>query len=295
MERESHMAWGTLTEIERLELRVSSLEKMNYALVRSLIHYTVNSRYESENRDINYEEKMIEPDSLIRLIENNQRRHSRAHIRLEEIHSKEIPKLRERNAVVEMELHEYLAIQSMGLDCDQQKLTRYVPVRIYISEDSDMAIEVVSTAIAQLVARFGFEISEAFPSVTGSWFKKWFVKTKDAVTQPEVLERLEKFERALEIKGLGTPQADIDQKAANSFAMVTKAVSNIDSVALQFGTFLYLKQTNKHGVATVVARTLSQRELMFLENNPDLLKSPATTMAKLAQMCESNRLTSAAE
>jgi hypothetical protein len=56
-----------------------------------------------------------------------------------------------------------------------------------------------------------------------------------------VLERLEKIERAVELKGLGQPQAEIDKKQAAPVASLLKAVEKIPKAAIQAGSILLVK------------------------------------------------------
>ena len=110
------------------------------------------------------------------------------------------------------------------------------------------------------------------------------MRTKEVASQPEVADRLAKIERALDIKGLGTPQAEIDNKQAGAIAALTTALANTPSAAIQVGSILYLKLTI-NGDAVVQARTLTQRELIVLESNQNLLNSPATIMTELSRLC----------
>lgn len=121
-----------------------------------------------------------------------------------------------RNTDLSASTHEWLAVQSLGLDTASVKMTRFVPLRVFLSDTPRKSVAEVSEAVRLLLETFGFGISDDFPPILGSWYKKWFAKTIDAATQPEVLERLEKIERAVELKGLGQPQADIDSKQAEA-------------------------------------------------------------------------------
>lgn len=182
------------------------------------------------------------------------------------------------------ELHQWLAIQTLGLTAHETRVTRYLPMRAYLSDIPENGLGALTDAIDRFIETFGFEVSDEFPEVRGSWFKKWFVRTKEAASQPEVAERLAKVERALEMKGLGTPQAEIDSKQAGAIAALITSLVNVPSAAIQVGSILFLKLTID-GQAVVQARTLTQRELIVLENNQDLLNSPTTIMTKLAKLC----------
>lgn len=203
-----------------------------------------------------------------------------------------VESLVQRNADLSAGTHEWLAIQSLGIDAAEVKISRFVPLRVYLSDTPGRAVEDVSDAISKLLEAFSFEISDDFPPIRGSWFKKWFAKTVDVATQPEVIERLEKIERAVELKGLGQPQADIDKKQSEAVARLLKAVESIPNAAIQAGSILLVKITSKSG-PVIQVRTLTQRELIHLENNQKLLSSPADLLEKLSELCQaSDRLKS---
>lgn len=212
---------------------------------------------------------------------------------LEEFHGKlgevssSVETLSQKNAILSAGTHEWLAIQSLGLDAAEVKISRFVPLRVYLSDTPANAVESVSDAISKLLEAFEFEISDDFPPIRGSWFKKWFVKTRDIATQPEVMERLEKIERAVELKGLGQPQADIDKKQSEAVANLLKAVASIPNAAIQAGSILLVKITSSTG-PVVQVRTLTQRELIHLENNQRLLSSPADLLEKLSALCQAS-------
>lgn len=181
--------------------------------------------------------------------------------------------------------HEWLAVQSLGIDASNTRLSRFVPLRVYLSDTPNGAVEDLSRAIGSVLDAFGFEVADEFPPVRGSWFKKWFVKTTEVMTQPEVAERLEKLERALELKGLGQPQAEIDAKQAAAVAQLMKAVKDVPTAAIQAGSILLIKLPSRNG-PIIQVRTLTQTELIHLENNQKLLASPADLLERLSDICQ---------
>lgn len=187
------------------------------------------------------------------------------------------------------ELHQWLAIQTLGLVQEETRTTRFLPMRAYLSDIPENGLDELTVAINGLIETFGFEVSDEFPEVLGSWFKKWFVRTKDLASKPEVNDRLAKIERAIELKGLGSPQAEIDSKQAGAIAALNTSLANVPSAAIQVGSILYLKLT-VDGSPVVQARNLTQKELIILENNQDLLNSPSTIMTILSKMCPKDNL-----
>ncbi|MGE5612511.1 MAG: hypothetical protein ACM359_24900 [Bacillota bacterium] len=193
--------------------------------------------------------------------------------------------LAQKNADLSAGTHEWLAAQSLGIDTAELKISRFVPLRVYLSDTPEQTVTNVSDAINRLINAFNFEISDDFPPIIGSWFKKWFAKTVDVATTPEVAERLEKIERAIELKGLGLPQADIDKKQADAVAKLLKSIEKIPSAAIQAGSILLVKITSGQG-PVIQVRTLTSKELIHLENNQKLLSSPSDILEKLSELCQ---------
>jgi len=180
------------------------------------------------------------------------------------------------------ELHHYLIFQSFGDEAKNISLDRFIPVRVYLSDDKQDDIEKITNAVDGLLDAFGFQFSDDFPAEKGSWWKTWFAKSKDVITQPEVTDRLEKIERALDVKGLHKPQAEVDKAQAEAIAILTASVKEIPNVAIQAGSILLVKVTDGSGDPSLQVRSLSTKELIFLENNQHLLCKPETVMQSLS-------------
>lgn len=210
-----------------------------------------------------------QPESVLRQIERLQR---------------DVQNLSEKTSTVQSEAHALMAIQALGLPDEQVRLTRFVPVRAYIDQTPDGAISAISAAISDVLGAYGFSVADEFPEIRGSWFKKWFAKSKDALSQPEVVERLEKIERAVELKAIDKPQADVDDKQASAIAKLIKSLDKVPNAAVQAGSVLVVKLTTPKG-PVVQARTLTQTEMVELENNQLLLQEPAEVLGKLSAAC----------
>ena len=131
------------------------------------------------------------------------------------------------HAELKEDVHGYLVLQSLGVDLSDAPLPRFVPIRVYLSEADSKRTHSVSNAVRHLLDVYGFSISDDFPEESGSWWKKWFAKTRDVATQPEVIERLKKIERAVELQGLYKPQSEINRNEAEAVAALIKAVENV--------------------------------------------------------------------
>jgi hypothetical protein len=238
--------------------------------------------YQSRGRESNLRNTVDNLESLVKESQHefrSQKEHSDYKID----HAIEKVQTLENNLkLANKELHHYLMYQSVGVESQNIALDRFIPVRVYLSDDEVEDIENVTNAVTGLLDAFGFQFSDDFPAEKGSWWKKWFARSKEVITQPEVTDRLAKIERAIDIKGLHKPQADVDKTQAEAIATLIASVKDIQSVAIQAGSILLVKVTNGKGDPCLQVRTLSTKELIYLENNQHILCKPAKIMESLS-------------
>src|SRR5438105_7012252 len=114
---------------------------------------------------------------LDRLQERRRREQPESLLRQIEQLRSELNALKAKTEVVQVETHSLLAIQALGLPTDQVQSTRFVPVRAYIDQTPEGAINSISDAIGEVLKAYGFVVADEFPEIKGSWFKKWFAKS----------------------------------------------------------------------------------------------------------------------
>lgn len=146
-------------------------------------------------------------------------------------------------------------------------VARLVPVRVWLPHADKESEEKIQAAIDQIVDSFGLLISHEFPEIRGSWFKTWIMWVRRAASTPEVAERLRKLERALELKALDIPQAQVDGKQAHAVAELLRALQSTPSARIQIGPLLIVKQPAAKGHAIYV-RTLTPNDMLKLESDP---------------------------
>ena len=195
-----------------------------------------------------------------------------------------LPVLNELHTLKE-EVHSHFAIQSLGIDTNAVPLYRFLPIRVYLTEADRRSVGIVSEAITKFYGYIEFEISDSFPPEGGSFWKKWIVKSKDAITQPEVLERLQKAERALELATLQKYQAEVDKQQADAAGTLLQSLKDVPNAVCQIGSILIIKVTDSPSGPRVFTRSLTTREMIYLERNQHLLREPQTILESLAQHC----------
>jgi hypothetical protein len=206
-----------------------------------------------------------------------------------DILKKRLPRIESQIANETATTHAYLAALSLGLDVAGVPLERFIPVRVYLSELSRESIDEVSEAVDGMLDELGFAETDDFPAETGSWFKKWFAKSKEAMTQPNVVEILKKGERALELEYLHCKQAEADRHQAEGTAALIQSLQGQSAAVCQIGSILLVKSTDSAGHSQVMTRTLTQSEIVALEQQPSALKSPVDVLRFLDGVGGSHR------
>ena len=125
---------------------------------------------------------------------------------------------------------DYLWLLGAGVDITKVELNRYIPVRIYLSDPvpKQEILNKLSDSIVKLLDDAGFERSDDFPEETGSWWKRFVFRTKNAVTHKEVTDRIKKVERATEIAVLDKPQAEANLCQAQAASALISSLSNTE-------------------------------------------------------------------
>lgn len=191
---------------------------------------------------------------------------------------------------LKQELYGFLAAESLGLDSGSIPLQRLIRIRAYSSSDNARVNAQISDAVMRFCDSLGLAVADNPPAVRGSWWKGWMGKTKAALTRPEVTSRLEKGERALELTYLQRQQAAVDKDQAEGAAALLKALDGTPRAVCQIGSILVLKLPGGDGKPSVVTRTLTQKEMILLEQNQHLMKSPEELLRALSDACAQAQL-----
>ena len=173
---------------------------------------------------------------------------------------------------------------SIGTEPADLHTQRSIPVRIYLSEPvGDEIHQQIIDAVASTLEELSFEKDTDLPEESGSWWKRFWMRTKDAATQEEVTERLGKLERAAEVALLDKPQAEANKDHAIAIAALMEPLKKTDNACIQVGNILLVKIGGD-----IIARTLTPIELRAMEKNQSLLKQPQELLGKLQAICEAD-------
>ncbi|MDC7126800.1 MAG: hypothetical protein PQJ46_14610 [Spirochaetales bacterium] len=281
--------------INRLELMIDSLiasegidSDDSFYYMRRLLKSRDNNQYDREFidslEDTLHFRRRLENSDFSNLSRDLSRRIIYVDGKLEYVsninqeNSSRIKKLENNSKIISHDLHHFLITQSLDIDSSKTKVSRFLPIRIYLSEDNEEHIRDIKKSMNELIQYIGFEYADDFPAEKGSWWKKWFAKSMDVLTQPEVVERLKKIEHGLEVYGSNKQQAENDKTHSEAVSNLIRSVENIPNVALQVGSILLVKITDEEKGSVIQSRTLTTNELMYLENNQSILKEPKNVL-----------------
>ncbi|MEU9690593.1 TetR/AcrR family transcriptional regulator [Amycolatopsis japonica] len=154
------------------------------------------------------------------------------------------------------------------------QVARSVPVSMYLGSGEN-AVE-VEAAVRAVLDTQGIDIVEPGEPVIGSWFRLMLGRTKKTLTSEQMADLMARVERAIELQLLHKPQAEINAAELDGVAKLITALGKEQNACVQIGSVFLLKVDG-----TIVSRTVSQREMAFLERNSGLLSTPREVLGAL--------------
>jgi|GEM_PF-2573052 len=198
--------------------------------------------------------------------------------------SRDVDRLTKDASAIRRETYENFVIDTMGLDHTRIAQTRYAPVRVYISEDNRVLVEIVERAVKAYTEHLGFIPSTEYPPEEGSWFKKWIAKSKEALNSEQTEDAFKKGKRAIELTTIDKQRAEVNRENALAAGEFIKSIENVPNAVAQFGSLLIIRIKGADGECSVMSRVLSEREMEFIENNQDIMKDAGNVLDRLAEV-----------
>lgn len=160
-------------------------------------------------------------------------------------------------------------------------IQRMFPIKIYLSNSK--AETKVLLALKEIAEEGNFSVEAILPPVYASFFQDLWGKSKDAITHPEMIERFEKIERALELEKIEKQQAEVTLSAASAFKTLHEAMKETKEGVMYLGSIIYIKFVDVDGETRVFSMSLSQKQIIMLNNNPQILKNPGKVLDFLTE------------
>lgn len=262
------------------------LSEMLHALIRSMPNqtnfYEIKKRYDELSYYYREEVTLLQRkyDRLLIEVEDQKKTESDIYRKIGDLETRN-----NKYSEIQRDFQAYLVAKSIGLNPDNIPLRRYIPIRVYLAEDQEEAIEKISKALHSLHNSLGFTITDEFPEERSSFFKKWFGKTSSEEIQEIVEDKLRKAARGIELATIGKYQSEIDKNQAEAVSLLLKSLENSTNAACQIGSILVIKTTDSNGSSNIFTRTLTQNELLIIEKNQNLLKEPQNILNELNRKC----------
>ena len=197
--------------------------------------------------------------------------------------SNRLTHLDEEMRILKLETLSRFCAETLGLRKDNLQFIQYIPVRVYISEGDDESVLNIETAITTFCDTFGFEEALDFPSERGSWFKKWIVRSQNALNSEQVRKVLSTANRALQTQ-VDKQQAQVNKANADAAANLISAISSVPNGVVQVGNLFVVKTTSPDGKPKIVVKTLTQEQMEYVENNPRVVKNVLCFLEKLDEL-----------
>ena len=159
-----------------------------------------------------------------------------------------------------------------------------IPVNIFLDSDQPNLIYNAYQSILDFLADIGFENSIDFPAKKGSWIKKFIGKSKQILSSEEVTNRLKEVEYSVEVNTILKPQSEVEKNQSEALLNILKGLEGIPNAAIRIGSLIIIKLTNKEGELSVQTRTLSIRELHYINKHPELLENPRQILFALSSI-----------
>jgi hypothetical protein len=97
----------------------------------------------------------------------------------------------------------------------------WAPVSVYADPDDGTGLK---DAVTALLREFGLATVVEEPPVHGSWFQRFWARSREIAESESVRERLAKAEEAIQLEHLGKRRAEIDKAKAESAAALLDAI-----------------------------------------------------------------------
>jgi len=149
-----------------------------------------------------------------------------------------------------------------------------VSVSIYVQDDNLSAASALIAAISDLYSYHGIIMVADGPIVRGSWLQQFKLKFSRAVTSEESKRIIAKSEVTIQAALLDEPQSRANQHNAAAVAALVGAIHDVDSFVALTGSILITKYTDSSGKVHMRSKTLSPTEIIELERNSSILRSP---------------------
>lgn len=155
--------------------------------------------------------------------------------------------------------------------------------RIYLDTNDERLSKKYYESLLKVLEEQDFILFRENPAEKGSWLKTFWIKSKKVMTSKEVVERLEKIERGIELKNIDKVQSEVDLNTSQAISNLLQATKEIPNFSTLVGSLLFAK-TTINGEPIVFAQTLTHDQLKIVKDNPSLINRPFDLINKMEEV-----------
>lgn len=176
---------------------------------------------------------------------------------------------------------EIIASDSLGLNRDNIRITRIIPIKIYLGDGHNFVA--VLSALYDFIDLFGLMVIYNSEPIISSFIQDIWAKTVGKENTEEIKKKLEKIEKALETQQIDRPKSEIDLNHANAAAALLREIGkDSKSIAMQIGNILYVGVVDEYGERHSRIHSLTVDQVEMLQQNQELLHQPVELLERLS-------------
>ncbi|MFI7051425.1 hypothetical protein ACIBLB_05145 [Streptosporangium canum] len=187
-----------------------------------------------------------------------------------------------KDSHAEESFREALRTQAEAMDATAGAEPPRQSCAVHVSETQ--AGPAVRDALVNLAAAFGWTAGPDSRPFIGSFFQRLTMWTKDVASSATTKEIAEEIRRGVELATIHSQQADNDNRQAEAVAKLVQSLEGTDKAVMLVGSILIMKDDGRLSV-----RTLTQRQLMFLDRHATSVTDPAAVLQALDECARSHR------
>lgn len=153
---------------------------------------------------------------------------------------------------------------------------------IYLDTNNIENAEIFYKNFLNVLKTVDLELTKENPAIKGSWIKNFWIGSKN-FSKTEIVTRLEKIERGVELQYIDKVQSEVDLNIANAIGILLAQTKDIPQFSSLVGSLLFAK-TTMNGEPIIFAQTLTQDQLALLKENPTLLYNPSNLIVKMEEV-----------
>jgi hypothetical protein len=176
------------------------------------------------------------------------------------------------------------AVQDLDIEDDSVRLTRFLPVSVYVNSDDPSDFYELHDAMARLLQEFGFDVASELQLKRGSIFQKLTGKLRDPATREELQYQAELAQLALQQKALGLTQAEINTKQAQAAAEVHRILDAHEEYVIVIGSLVGVTHQEEDGTRRSAIVELTPAELIEFQRTGGALSKAEDAFRLVSEM-----------